>query len=163
MMNFKNILLLVVCLISIAGISCGGFIDRLTPCEVTPQSMEYAERDFPPLGIMTLYEARQIQDRIIIKHRVSQISLQRLAEDDKTTHDDALGFIKANIVASQNFQDIVVGSADQPMSIMGLLGTAAAGLLAGRMMKRTGDYTPAEVKDIVSRRIAEERAKGTVV
>ena len=80
-MNWTNVALTMLCVVCIAGISCGGFIDRLTPCEVTQQSMEYAERDFPPLGIMTLYEAKQIQDRIIIKHRVSQIGLQRLAEE----------------------------------------------------------------------------------
>jgi len=158
-MDLKNILLILVCLISIAGISCGGFIDRITPCEVTEQSMEYADRDFPPLGIMTLYEAKQIRERITIKYRVEQLSLKRLAQDSKFAHDDAIKFIDNNITASENFQDIVVGSVDSPMSIMGLLGVGGISLMAGRLMKRKNDYSPAEVKDLVSRRLAEERDK----
>ncbi len=147
----KNLLLMVLCIVCIAGISCGGFIDRLTPCEVTEQSMSYAERKMPPLGVMTLHEAKQIQERIKIKHRVSQLSLKRLAEDDKTSHDDAIGFIVANITASESFQDIVVGSAENPMSIMGLLGIGGLGLLGGRMQKRRGDLAPAEVEEVVAK------------
>lgn len=150
-MNFKNVALMLLCLICLAGISCGGFIDRLTPCEVTEQSMEYANRDFPPLGIMTLYEAKQIQERIIIKHRVSQLSVKRIAEDDKYAHDDAIGFINDNIAASQKFQGVVVGSATDPMSIMGLLGIGGLGLLGGRMQKRKGDLAPAEVEEVVAK------------
>lgn len=158
-MDFKNVALMLLCLVCLAGVSCGGFIDRFTPCEVTEQSMEYANRDFPPLGIMTLYEAKQIRERIKIRHRVSQISLKRLAQDDKMEHTDALGFIEENIIASENFQNVVVGSKDDPLSLMGLLGTAGLGLFAGRLLKRKNDSSPAEVKDIVSRRLAEERDK----
>ena len=158
-MDLKNILLILVCLISIAGVSCGGFIDRITPCEVTEQSITYADREFPPLGIMTLHEAKQIRERIRIKHRVTQLSLKRLAQDDKLGNDDAIKFIDSNIVASESFQDTVVGSIDNPMSIMGLLGVGSVSLMAGRLMKRKNDYSPAEVKDLVSRRLAEERDK----
>jgi len=150
-MNYKNILLMLLCLICLAGISCEGFIDRFTPISVAVQSTDYAEVDFPLGGVMTLYEAKQIRDRIKIKHRVSQISLKRLAEDDKTNHDDALGFIVANITASENFQDIVIGSPDNPMSIMGLLGVSGLGLMAGRMMKRKNDKSPDEVEEIVAK------------
>ena len=147
----KNLLLMLLCLVCLAGISCGGFIDRFTPCEVTEQSMSYTDRDFPPLGIMTLHEAKQIRERIKIKHRVSQLSLKRMAEDDKMNHDDAIGFIVANITASEKFQDIVIGSADNPMSIMGLLGVSGFGLMAGRLMKRKGDLAPAEVEEVVAK------------
>lgn len=151
MRDYKNILLALLCLICLAGISCGGFIDRLTPCEVTEQSMFYAEREMPLGGIMTLHEVKQIRERIIIKHRVSQISLKRLAEDDKMNHDDAIGFINTNIMASENFQETVIGSSDNPMSIMGLLGVSGLGLMAGRMMKRRGDLSPVEVDEIVAK------------
>lgn len=158
-MDYKNILLMILCLVCIAGISCGGFIDRFTPCEVAEQSMAYADREFPPLGIMTLHEAKQIRERIRIKHRVEQISIMRLAQDDKSAHSDAIKFIDTNITASENFQDVVVGSVDNPMSIMGLLGISSVSLMAGRLMKRKNDSSPAEVKDIVSRRLTEERDK----
>lgn len=150
MRDRKNILLMLLCLICLAGISCGGFIDRLTPCEIAVQSTDYAECEFPALGIMTLHEVKQIRERIKIKHRVSQTSLKRLAEDDKVNHDDALGFIVANIAASENFQEIVIGSTDNPMSIMGLLGVSGLGLMAGRMMKRRQDKSPTEVEEIVA-------------
>jgi hypothetical protein len=162
MKDWKNVLLALLCVVCLAGISCGGFVDRITPCEVAEQSMEYAEREFPPLGIMTLYEAKQIKERIIIKHRVSQISAKRIAEDDKYEHDDAIGFINANITASENFQEIVVGSPDNPMSLMGLLGTSGLGLLAGRMMKRRGDYSPAEVEEVVAKAKTSVRNGGQV-
>lgn len=158
-MDYKNAALMILCLVCLAGVSCGGFIDRFTPCEVTEQSMEYANREFPPLGIMTLHEAKQIKERIIIKHRVSQLTAKRIAEDDKYAHDDAIKYIDSNITASESFQDTVVGSVDNPMSIMGLLGVSSVGLMAGRLMKRKNDVSPAEVKDIVSRRLAEERDK----
>lgn len=150
-MDSKNLLLMLVCLICFAGISCGGFLDRLTPCEVTVQSTDYAEIDFPLGGVMTLYEVKQIRDRIKIKYRVEQTSLKRLAEDSKSTHDDTLGFITDNIAASENFQNIVIGSVDNPMSIMGLLGVSGLGLVAGRMMKRRGDLAPAEVNEVVAK------------
>lgn len=158
-MDFKNVVLMLLCLICLAGVSCGGFIDRFTPCEVTEQSMTYADREFPPLGIMTLHEAKQIRERIRIKHRVTQLSLKRLAQDDKLDNDDAIKFIDSNITASENFQETVVGSIDSPMSIMGLLGVGSVSLMAGRLLKRKNDSSPAEVKDIVSRRLAEERDK----
>ncbi|KKN77885.1 hypothetical protein LCGC14_0356220 [marine sediment metagenome] len=151
-MDMKNLLLAVICIVCLASMSCGGgFIDRLTPCEVTEQSMEYTDRDFPPLGMMTLYEAKQIQERIKIKHRVSQISLKRLAQDDKLGHDDAIGFINDNIKDAEHFQDVVVGSAGNPMSLMGLLGTSGLGLMAGRMLKRKGDLAPVEVDEVVAK------------
>ena len=161
MKDRKNLLLMLVCLICLAGISCGGFIDRLTPCEITIQSTDYAEREFPPLGIMTLYEVKQIKDRIKIKYRVEQTSLKRLAEDSKSAHDDALGFIVANITASENFQSIIVGSPDNPMSIMGLLGVSGLGLVAGRMMKRKNDLSPDEVNEVVAKAKASVRNGGS--
>lgn len=158
-MDFKNAALMLLCLVCLAGVSCGGFIDRFTPIEVAEQSMTYADRDFPPLGIMTLHEAKQIRERIRIKHRVEQISIKRLAQDDKLAYDDAIKFIDSNITASENFQETVVGSVDNPMSIMGLLGVGSISLMAGRMLKRKNDSSPAEVSEIISRRLAEERDK----
>jgi hypothetical protein len=111
--------------------------------------MAYADREFPPLGIMTLYEAKQIRERITIKYRVEQLSLKRLAQDSKFEHGDAIRFIDTNITDSMNFQDIVVGSVDNPMSIMGLLGVGGISLMVGRMQKRKNDLTPAEHQEIV--------------
>jgi len=142
---------MLLCLVCLAGISCGGFIDRLTPCEITVQSTDYAEAEFPPLGIMTLYEARQIKDRIKIKHRVTQTSLKRLAEDDKTKNDDALGFIIDNIAASEKVQSVVVGSLENPMSLMGLLGISGLTFVAGSARKRKNDKSPDEVNEIVAK------------
>lgn len=160
-MDLKNLLLAVICIVCLAGMSCGGgFIDRLTPCEVAEQSMEYSDREFPPLGVMTLYEAKQIRERIKIKHRVSQISLKRLAQDDKMGHDDAIGFIQTNIAAAEHFQDVVVGSSGNPMSLMGLLGTSGLGLMAGRMLKRKGDLAPAEVEEVVAKAKVAVRKEG---
>jgi len=113
--------------------------------------MSYADREMPLGGVMTLWEAKQIKERIIIKHRVSQLSVRRIAEDDKYAHDDALGFIDTNIAASERFQDIIVGSKDNPMSIMGLLGIGGLGLLGGRMQKRRGDLSPVEVDEVVAK------------
>ena len=160
-MDLKNILLAVICIVCLAGMSCGGgLVDRLTPCEVTEQSMRYADRKFPLLGVMTLYEAKQIQERIKIKHRVSQISLKRMAQDDKMGHDDAIGFIQTNIAAAEHFQDVVVGSTGNPMSLMGLLGTSGLGLMAGRMLKRKGDMAPAEVEEVVAKAKTDVRKEG---
>lgn len=150
MKDYKNILLMLVCILALASMSCGGFMDRFTPCEVTEQSMSYAEREFPPLGVMTLHEAKQIRERIKIKHRISQIGLKRLAQDDKMNHDDAIGYINDNIAVSENFQETVIGSLDNPASLMGLLGISGLTFIAGSMRKRKGDLTPAEVKEVVA-------------
>ena len=160
-MDIKNLLLAVICIVCLASMSCGGgFIDRFTPTGVAEQSMEYADREFPPLGVMTLYEMKQIRERIKIKHRVSQMSLKRLAQDDKFGHDDALGFIETNIAAAEHFQDVVIGSAENPMSLMGLLGTSGLGLMAGRMLKRRGDLAPAEVEEVVAKAKTAVRKEG---
>ena len=53
-MDYKNVVLALLCLVCLAGIGCGGFIDRFTPSEITVQSTDYANMDSPPLGILSV-------------------------------------------------------------------------------------------------------------
>ena len=62
-MDYKSVALMLLCLVCLAGVSCGGFIDRFTPCEVTEQSMTYADRDNYVLKRFGVVKVRKLRDR----------------------------------------------------------------------------------------------------
>ena len=141
--NWKYWLLVVVCVISFAIIGCNSMIDRITPAEMPKRTAEYVGMD-PNIEVVSLRDAKIIKDDVIIKHRDSQLALLRFAQDDDLAYKDALAFIEMSIEESQGLQDIVVGSIDQPFSVLGMLAPLAGGLAIGKVLKRKGDYSPAE-------------------
>lgn len=148
--DFKNIVLVVVCVAALGFIGCRSFMDRITPAEVSPHVSAYlgVEHD----GLTSLHDAKQKKDAVIIKHRDVQTDLLREAQDDEVAYKDAIVFIEASIAESQALQDLVVGSEDQPFSILGVLAGLTGGAAIGRAMKRKGDLT-----------VEEARAKGATV
>lgn len=61
-------------------------------------------------------------------------------------HGDAISSVEYSIEESEIVQDVVIGSEQQPVSILGILGYSGIGLFAGRLMKRKGDLDPKEVE-----------------
>lgn len=145
----KNIswFLVAVCIVSLVLISCRSVLDGITPANINDRSLDYAEVDLNSLGLIpSLADAKRVRTEIVIGHRDVQLDLKRLAQDDKLYYQDALGFIDASIAESQYVQDIVIGSEDQPFSLLGILAGLTGGAAIGKAMKRKGDYSPEEVE-----------------
>ena len=152
MKDRKNILLVVACVICLAVISCRSMMDRFTPCTVTEQSYEYVHGSLDGFKeIDSLHNAKKLRNEIVIKHRTEQIGYLREAEDDNNANSDAIGFITGNIKEAEYFQGVIVGSEDQPFSLLGILAGFTGGAAIGRALKRKGDYSPEEVEAVVAK------------
>ena len=152
MKDKKNYLLVAGCVICLAIISCRSMMDRFTPCTVTEQSYEYIHESLDGFReIDSLHNVKKLYNEIVIKHRTAQIDYLRAAEDDDYASTDAIGFITANIKEAEYLQGVIVGSEDQPFSLLGILAGFTGGAAIGRMLKRKGDYSPAEVEEVVAR------------
>jgi hypothetical protein len=152
MKDKKNILLVLACVICLAIISCRSIMDRFTPCTVTEQSYEYVNESLDGFKeIDSLYNMKKLHNEIVIDYRTSQINFLRLAEDDKLAYNDAIGFIDANIKEAEYLQGVIVGSEDQPFSLLGILAGFTGGAAIGRALKRKGDYSPEECEAAVAK------------
>jgi len=148
-----NSVLLVVGLACIAVLGCASFVDMLTPADVSNAALEYVSQQ--PDGWTSLHTARDIRNKIIVKHRTEQLGLLRAAEDDKFAYADAINTININIQEAESLQTLIIGDENHPFSILGVLGGALPGLaIGGLLLKRPKDYTPEQVEVIVSRRLA---------
>lgn len=149
MSKFKTILLSVVFVLLIAVVSCRSLLEEVMPVDINKRAVEYSKIDPEELKpYPTLADAKRVRVEIIVNHRDKQISLKRLAEDDNLANGDALGFINQNIAVGESNLGMIIGSEDNPFSIMGLLfaaGLGGGGLAVGRRyFKRQGDYSPEE-------------------
>ena len=151
MNDYKVILVLIVGVLAMAVIGCRSMLDKVTPCEISEMSQEYAEADPNESIWPTLATAKQLRTKIIIIHRDNQTDLLRLARDDKTSYKDAIGFIDVSIAESQVIQEMVVGGPDQPFSILGILAGAGIAFPIGKILKRKGDYSPEEFQVAVAK------------
>ena len=152
MKDRQNILLVLACVLCLAIISCRSMMDRFTPCTQTEQSYEYVHGSLDGYKeIDSLHNVKKLHNEIVIDYRTSQINFLRLAEDDKLAYNDAIGFIDANIREAEYLQGVIVGSEDQPFSLLGILAGFTGGAAIGRALKRKGDYSPDEVEAVVAK------------
>lgn len=152
MKDKKNLLLVVACVICLAVISCRSMMDRVTPCTQTEQSYEYVHGSLDGFKeIDSLHNVKKLRTEIVIKHRTEQIGYLRAAEDDDNANSDAIGFITGNIKEAEYFQGVIVGSEDQPFSLLGILAGFTGGAAIGRALKRKGDYSPEECEAAVAK------------
>lgn len=151
MKNKLNWLLTLICIVSLAVISCQSVMDRVTPCEVSEQTYEYVTGSLDGYKeITSLYDVKKLRDKMIIQHRTSLVDLMRMIEDEDYAYDDAES-IMADIKASQELQALVIGGPDQDFSILGILMGFTGGGLLLNMKKRKGDFSPVEVEEIVAK------------
>lgn len=147
MIDKKNYLLVAGCIVCLAVISCRSMMDRVTPCTVTEQSYEYVHGSLDGFKeIDSLHNVKKLRNEIVIKHRNDQIGYLRAAEDDDNANSDAIGFITGNIKESEYLQGVIVGSEDQPFSLLGILAGLSGGTVIGKMLKRKQDFDPAEME-----------------
>lgn len=152
MKDWKNWILIIICLSSLSVLSCRTLLDSATPADIPPISMRYAQVEPNDIGFPSLHDAKNIRTTIIVKHRTEQLNLKRLAQDDKLAYGDALGFIDTAIAEADALQDVVVGNEDQPYSILGILGGLTGGAFLGKVFwKRKGDYSPVEFEEAVAK------------
>lgn len=149
MSKIKTVLLTVVCMAIVGLVSCRALLEEVVPVRINERATTYAEVDPDSFGIIeSLADAKRVKVEIIVNHRDMQLALDRAKEDDNLAHGDAYGFINSNIAAGEDTLDLIIGSEDNPFSLMGLivtLGIGGGGLALGRKyMKRPGDFTPQE-------------------
>jgi len=151
MKNRKNLLLITVCVICLAVISCQSVMDRVTPCEVSEQTYKYVTGSMNGYKeITSLYDVKKLCDKMIIQHRTSLVDLMRMIEDEDYAYGDAES-IMANIEASQELQAFVIGGPDQDFSLLGILAGFTGGAAIFNRLKRHGDYSPSEVEEVVAK------------
>ena len=138
-----NWIILVVGILALIVVGCNSYLDRLTPAEAPKFTLEYLGGD-PAPPWYSLHDAREDRTDTIRLHRDEQKNLLRLAEDDELAFQDAIGFINTSIEDAESFQKLLVGSAEQPISILGMLAGLGIGFPVGKMLKRRGDYSPEE-------------------
>ncbi len=149
MSKFKTILLSLVLALMIGIVSCRSLLEEIMPASVDKRAAKYANVNPEELEpYPTLADAKRIKVEIILNHRDQQLALKRASEDDNLNHGDALGFINQSIIVSDANLDLLIGSEDNPFSIMGILfslGVGGGGLALGRrFLRRPGDFTPEE-------------------
>lgn len=128
MKTLKTILLTLFFTALILVISCRSYLEEAIPVSIDKRAAEYAAVDPDDFGLITsLADAKRVKTEIVLNHRDMQISLKRLAEDDNLAHSDALGFIDNTIVVGEANMDLLIGSENQPFSIMGILATLSVG------------------------------------
>jgi len=152
MRDKKNILLVVVCIICLAIISCRTVMDRVTPCEVSEQTYEFVTGSLDGYKEVTsLYDVKKLRNKMIIQHRTSLVDLMRMIEDENYAYGDARDSIMAEIKAAQELQELVIGGPDTDFSLLGILAGFTGGAAIGRALKRKGDYSPTEVEEVVAK------------
>jgi len=152
MRDKKNILLVVVCIICLAIISCRTVMDRVTPCEVSEQTYEFVTGSLDGYKEVTsLYDVKKLRNKMIIQHRTSLVDLMRMIEDENYAYGDARDSILAEIKAAQELQELVIGGPDTDFSLLGILAGFTGGAAIGRALKRKGDYSPTEVEEVVAK------------
>ena len=151
-MKNMSVALILICILCVAVISCRSMIDRVTPCEVPEQAYEYVHGTLDGYKeVDSLYNVRKLRLQMIIQHRTDLIGLKRAIEDEGYEYNDAIGLVNNQIEESQAFQDLVVGGPDTEFSLIGILAGFTGGAAIGKMLKRKGDYSPAEVEEVVAR------------
>lgn len=159
MRDWKNYLLAIVGLICMAFFGCRTWLDKVTPVNIDEQVRLLAgtePNDFGPIG-PTLYDARKIKNQLTSQHHFGMLGLQRQRADLDWRHNFAGGLLKISIDEAEAWQQAVIGSEDNPVSILGLLasmGLTGVGTAVGRKyLRRPGDVTPDELN------VAVEKAK----
>jgi hypothetical protein len=152
MKDRKNILLVVACVICLAVISCRTVMDRVTPCEVSEQTYEFVTGSLDGYKEVTsLYDVKKLRNKMIIQHRTSLVDLMRMIEDENYAYGDARDSVLAEIKAAQELQELVIGGPDTDFSLLGILAGFTGGAAIFNRLKRRGDYSPAEVEEVVAK------------
>lgn len=142
----KTALVTILLIVVVGILGCRSLLDEITPARIRDRSADYAEITEEDIGIFpSVADATDTRIEIIIKHRDTQLDLKRLAEDDKLAYEDALGFINAAIEEAYVLQGLIIGSPENPISLLGLLAPLGLGAFAGKeLFKRGKDYSPQE-------------------
>ncbi len=152
MKDRKNLLLVVACVLCLAVISCQSVMDRVTPSEVSEQTYEYVVGSLDGYKEVTsLYDVKKLRDKMIIQHRTSLVDLMRMIEDEDYSYDDARDSVMAEIKASQELQELVIGGPNTDFSLLGILAGFTGGAAIFNRLKRKGDYSPIEVEEVVAK------------
>lgn len=136
-----NKILLIVGLLALAIMGCAPILDSFTPTRV-PQAVEnYLEKDIGKGNWTSLMSAQEVRCEMELKHAFGSLE-----------YDAAKIQLDAMIALSKDWQTKIVGSFENPNSLMGIL--AAAGLFAGGLFtKKPGTYTKDQVEVIVAKRL----------
>ena len=128
MKNWKIILLLFVGLICMAITSCGSILDKYTPSNLPGKSLDYTNKDPNDYGwFHSLYDAENLMQEILSTRRDKLIDWEYWLKKEDAAYQDAKGYLEPAIAESLRMQEIVIGSEDQPYSILGILSYLGVG------------------------------------
>lgn len=156
--TWKQLAVLVIGLLCAAVLGCNAMLKEVFPCVIDAESRSYIGEE-TVRKVTSLANAEVIQKRVRITYRDNLLDLRRAIEDEDNAYADALA-IDARVKESQEWMGTVIGSPEEPASIMGILAmTGLSGLIGARYFKRKGDCSPEEVKVAVASAVEEERKR----
>jgi len=134
-------------------------LDRITPGNLDKQVRELANVDSNDFGLLgpTLYDLKNIKNQLIVQHREQKLAHVRATEDIDFIYPFAFGILDFDIQDATEWQQIVIGSEGNPISILGILaglGLTGVGTAIGRKYFHTpGDLTPEQHQLLVNEKI----------
>lgn len=136
MKNWKSYILLLVGLVCLAVTSCRTYIDKLTPCPLTKKALAYTESEPNDFGwFHSLDDGERLLRGIISMRRDRLEEWNYWIRKDENAYNDAKGQQEPIVIETRETQERVIGSEDQPLSILGILsylGIGSGALLLGK-------------------------------
>ena len=133
--------MLVIGLLALGIMGCAPILDSFTPTRIPTAVENYLGEEIGQKNWTSLMTAQEIRCEMELKHAFGSLE-----------YEAAKIQLDAMITLSKDWQTKIVGSFDNPNSLMGIL--AAAGLFAGGLFtKKPGTFTKDQVESIVAKRL----------
>jgi hypothetical protein len=145
--DWKSWVLLAVSSLAILLMSCNSMLDKFVPVTAPPRAVAYMDGDpneYAELwGFTSLWKLRNLQTEVEIKHRAHIVEFNRMVADEEIEYGDATGPLALAIQEGETAKDLLIGSPEQPFSLLGLMALSGVGggalLLGKNKFSKTGD------------------------
>ena len=119
-------------------LGCASIMDAVTPCYISPASLEYAEAEPTTfLPFTTLWDAKRVDKKMAYVHLINQTT-------DRLQYGFLKGLSSFHITAAQEFQEVLFS----PTGPIGLaFPMLFGGTLGALFIKRPGDKSKKELNN----------------
>lgn len=146
-----NKFLTILGVLALAVMACSPILDSVSPTRVPTAVEHYLGKEIGSANWTSLLTAQEVRCEMELRHAITALE-----------YDAAKIQLDAIITLTKDWQTKIIGSLDQPFSVMGLL--AAAGLFTGGLFtKKPGTYSKDQVEAIVAKRLNGGSSEGITV
>lgn len=151
----KNMLLVLASLVLLMGIGCAALSEYITPAEVDPKAVAYAEKagvadanDFA--GYANLEKAIRLEAAVDAAHEVTSLALAQMAEKNELDYGILKGVVANNLRSARDREEQLFGETGLLSTGLTALGFGMLTGVLGLMRKRPGDVTQQEMESVVA-------------